>query len=166
MVAAVKKNSRRYWLVDPKVQGILAARVVVYWLMCLLTVGLMIFCWRSMTDPIDQFYAHFREVWLYYGPAAIASLLLMPLVAWDVIRVSNRFAGPLVRLRRTMRALTRGERVKPIHFREGDFWQDFAVDFNALVERVQGAALVESDPSVSQEAISIGMEEQASSAPR
>ena len=159
MVAAGKRHSRRYSLVDPKVQGVLAARVVVYWLMCLLTVGLMIFAWRSMTDPIEQFYAHFREVWLYYGPAAIASLLLMPLVAWDVIRLSNRFAGPLVRMRRAMRALARGEHVEPIHFRDGDFWQDFAADFNAVVERMQAPPLVASDCGMSPETNSIGPEE-------
>ncbi len=159
MVAAAKRNSRRFWFVDPKVQGILAARVVVYWLMCLLTVGLMIFCWRSMTDPIDQFYAHFREVWLYYGPAAIASLLLMPLVAWDVIRLSNRFAGPIVRMRRAMRALARGEHVEPIQFRDGDFWREFAADFNAVVEQLQGPSLVPYDRSTCQEAISVGLDE-------
>lgn len=158
MVAAKKRNSRRYWFVDSKVQGVLAGRVVVYWLMCLLTVGLMIFCWRSVTDPIDQFYAHFREVWLYYGPAAIASLLLMPLVGWDVIRLSNRFAGPIVRMRRAMRALARGDQVKPIVFREGDFWQDFAADFNAVVERLQSPSLAPSDRSMSEEAVSAGVD--------
>ena len=47
-------------------------------------------------------------------------------------------AGPLVRLRRSMRALARGEHVEPIKFREGDFWQEFAEEFNAVAARVQG----------------------------
>jgi nitrogen fixation/metabolism regulation signal transduction histidine kinase len=119
----------------------------------------MIFCWRTITEPIDQFFAHFHEVWLFYGPAAIASLLLMPLVAWDVIRLSNRFVGPILRMRRAMKALAQGEQVQPIAFREGDFWREFAGDFNAVAERLQGTSLFESDCPSSDEAISIGTEQ-------
>ena len=68
----------------------------------------------------------------------IAGAGRLPMVVADVIRVSNRFAGPLVRLRRSMRALARGEHVEPIHFRKGDFWQEFAEEFNAVAARVQG----------------------------
>jgi len=61
----------------------------------------------------------------------------------DVVRLSNRFTGPLLRLRRSMRALARGEQVEPIRFRDNDFWHDFAEEFNALAARFrhQAAAL-------------------------
>jgi hypothetical protein len=51
--------------------------------------------------------------------------------------LSNRFVGPLVRLRRSMRKLARGEHVDPICFRDNDFWHDFANEFNAVAARVQ-----------------------------
>jgi len=38
--------------------------------------------------------------------------------------------GPVYRLRRSMRALADGN---PVHFRDGDFWYDFAEDFNRVV---------------------------------
>jgi hypothetical protein len=84
-----------------------------------------------------MFYTHFDDMWFHFGPALVASLLLLPLVLFDVIRFSNRFAGPLVRLRRAMRTLARGEQVLPIKFRDGDYWQDFADDFNAVAATVQ-----------------------------
>ncbi len=132
-----KKQLRKRFFVDPKVQGALALRVAFYWLVCTVTMTLMLLCWRIITGPIRPFYAHVDDLWLFHGPAVIASLLLLPLVALDIVRMSNRFTGPMLRLRRSMRALARGEQVEPIEFRGGDFWQEFAAEFNALVQRVQ-----------------------------
>jgi len=131
------KYARKRLFIDPKVQGALVLRVVLYWVVCLMTITLMLLCWRILTGPARMFYTHFGEMWFHFGPALIASFLLLPLVILDVVRLSNRFAGPLVRLRRSMRALARGEDVRPIHFREGDFWQEFADEFNALRDRVE-----------------------------
>ena len=63
---------------------------------------------------------------VYCGPVVIVSLLLLPLVIFDMIRFSNRFVGPLLRLRRSMRQLARGQRVEPLKFRSNDLWQDLA----------------------------------------
>jgi hypothetical protein len=128
---------RKQLFVDPKVQGALVLRVLLYWVVCLITITLMLLCWSILRTP-RMFYTHLDDMWFHYGPAMIASFLLLPMVVVDVIRVSNHFAGPLVRLRRSMRALARGEHVKPVKFREGDFWQEFAEEFNAVAARVQG----------------------------
>jgi hypothetical protein len=111
--------------------------VALYWAVCLITIMLMLLCWRIVTGPARLFHTHFSDLWFDYGPAMIASLVLLPLVIIDVLRVSNRFAGPLLRLRRSMRALARGEEVGPIEFRGGDFWREFAEEFNAVAIRMQ-----------------------------
>ena len=134
------KHVRKQLFVDPKVQGALVGRVILYWLICIITITLMLLCWRIVTGPARMFYMHFNDMWFFYGPAMLASLALLPLVVIDIIRLSNRFAGPLLRLRRSMRELAQGEHVDPIVFREGDFWQEFAEEFNALAARVQGQA--------------------------
>jgi len=133
-----RKAMRKHLFVDPKVQGALVARVILYWVVCLVTMTLMLLCWRIVTGPCRLFYTHFDEMWFYYGPALIASFLLLPLVIVDIIRLSNRFAGPMLRLRRSMRALARGEYVEEIEFRDADFWHEFAEEFNAVARRVQG----------------------------
>ena len=141
------KHLRKQFFVDPKVQGALVGRVILYWLICIITITLMLLCWRIVTGPARIFYMHFSDVWFFYGPAMLASLALLPLVVIDIIRLSNRFAGPMLRLRRSMRALTQGEYGDPVEFRDGDFWQEFAEEFNALVARVQGQApAAEPDP--------------------
>ncbi|MGB9688807.1 hypothetical protein [Thermogutta sp.] len=134
---ATMKNVRKKLFVDPQVQGQLVGRVCLYWVMCLLTVTFMVICYRILTGPARPFVWHFEELRVYLGPALVASLLILPLVVVDVIRVSNRFAGPLVRLRRSLRAAAKGEPVEPIRFRQGDFWQEFADEFNALLQRVK-----------------------------
>ncbi len=133
------KHVRKQLFVDPKVQGALVARVLLYWIVCLITITLMLLCWNVLTTP-RMFYTFLDEMWHQYAPALLASFILLPMVVVDVIRLSNRFAGPLFRLRRSMRALARGEHVEPIRFREGDFWHEFAEEFNAVVARLQKEA--------------------------
>jgi len=133
---------RRRLFVDPKVQGALVLRVLLYWVVCLMTITLMLLCWSILKTP-RMFYWHFDDMWFHYGPALIASFVLLPMVIVDIIRLSNRFAGPMLRLRRSMRALARGEHVEPVQFREGDFWKEFADEFNAVVALVQRAVPAE-----------------------
>jgi len=131
-----KKHLRKRLFVDPKVQGALVVRVVCYWLICLVTITLMLLCWRIITGPARMFYTHLDDMWFHYGPALVASLVLLPLVIVDIVRLSNRFAGPMLRLRRSMGELAQGRPVEPISFRDGDFWQDFAKEFNSVLARV------------------------------
>jgi hypothetical protein len=126
------RHYRRRLFVDPKVQGALLVRTVLYYIYSLLTVSLMVLCWRVLTNPVQPFATHLQEMWQQFGPAVIASLLVVPLMVFDTLRLSNRFAGPLVRLRRSIQELAKGQEVPPIYFRGHDFWQQFADDFNAL----------------------------------
>ena len=146
-----KKRMRKHLFIDPKVQGALVTRVVFYWILCIMTVFLMLLCWRIVTGPARMFYTHLDDMWFFYGPALVASLLLLPLVIIDVIRLSNRFAGPMLRLRRAIRELARGEHVEPIEFRDGDFWGEFAEEFNTLLARVQRDSSTPTPPQGKQE---------------
>ena len=136
---SANKFVRKQIFVDPKVQGTLVFRVIVYWTVCVTTISIMLLCWRMLTGPARMPFTHLDDMWFQYGPALIASFILLPLVIYDIVRTSNRFTGPLLRLRRNMRSLAEGEHVKPLRFRDGDFWQDLAKDFNAVVQRVQNA---------------------------
>jgi hypothetical protein len=138
---------RRQLFVDHKVQGALVMRAISYWFMCLLTVALMLLCWRVLTGPARLFYRHLDDMWFHFGPALIASLILLPIIVVDIIRLSNRFAGPMLRMRRAMQNLAKGERVPPLQFRDNDFWKDFAQDFNALLARVQRETAVPKKPA-------------------
>lgn len=65
-----------------------------------------------------------------FAPVLIVSLALLPVFLLDAARLSNRFSGPILRVRRTLAAIAVGEETQPLHFRQNDFWKSLAVDFN------------------------------------
>ena len=130
-------GKRRQYFVDPKVQGAIVVRCLMYWGACLLTTFVMLFFWSLLTGPARLSWMTIDQLWFSYGPAFIASLLLLPLVLWDILKMTNRFAGPVLRLRRELKKLANGEHVNPLFFRDGDYWRDVAADFNRLVVRVK-----------------------------
>ncbi len=132
-----KHPKRTQFFVDSEVQGALVARAVIYWVACTLSIALLLLCWRVLTGPVRPLSFHLENMWFFYGPAFVASLILLPVAIADMIRVSNRFAGPMTRLRQGMRALAKGRHVAPIKFRKDDFWYEFAEEFNAVLREVE-----------------------------
>lgn len=130
-------QSRRQLIVDSTLQGALMARCVLYWFMCLVAVFVALLCWDAIVGPTQLFGDLVLSTWVKYSPALLFVAALTPIMAFDFLRLSNRLAGPMIRLRRTMRDLGQGERVEPIVLRRSDFWRDFADEFNAVVLRVR-----------------------------
>jgi hypothetical protein len=127
---------RRIFLIDPKVQGSLAFRIVAYWFYALFTIAFLLICWDAFSGPSRPFFVVLQETIQRFGPAAIASLLVVPLVVMDVLRLSNRFAGPAWRLKNALHDLAEGKEVRALAFRDNDFWQEIATSFNRVADRV------------------------------
>jgi hypothetical protein len=130
---------RRRLFVDKQVQGTLLFRIAIYWCFSVLTVCLITLCVRALTIPAGSFWDFFafNEFFKQYGVVLLASLVLVPLIMLDVVATSNRFAGPLLRMRRSMRELAAGQHVERIQFRDKDFWRDVATEFNLVVDYVE-----------------------------
>ncbi len=122
--------SRRRRLFLDSVQTTLMLRVVAYWFFCLLAAALMACCWIAWAEPPASSGELFARALRVYGPVLGATTLLLPLVVMDVLRLSNRFVGPVYRLRHALRQAAHGEAVAPIQFRDNDYWRDVAEDFN------------------------------------
>jgi hypothetical protein len=140
------KSKRRQKYIDPKVQGAIVLRTIFYWTLCMVTIILMLMAWRAFAWPARPLQTHLDEIWFRFSPVFITSLLLLPVLIADAIGLSNRFAGPMVRLRQSMRRLADGERVALVQFRKNDFWQEFAEDFNRLVVRIQAMEAARANP--------------------
>jgi len=115
----------------------LMLRCLGYWAAMLMTITVLLITWRSMSGPAKIFYEHFDELWLQYKMPFIATVFLLPLVLFDIAKLSNRFVGPMIRLRRALRDMANGEPIRLIHFRAGDYWSEVADEFNAVATRVQ-----------------------------
>ena len=71
-----------------------------------------------------------------HGLTFVVLFLLLPAFLWDTMRVSHRFAGPVLRLRRMMRELSLGEDPGELRFRDGDFWMELGDYFNDIRSRL------------------------------
>jgi len=148
-------NQRRLWFIDRPIQGALLGRAIMYWAATLvIQVVLLIFLTMMISSP-DDFYLNMARLWTYLRLLVIAAALVLPMVLRDLVRLSHRWVGPILRLRNALNALSRGEPVSPIRFREGDYWQELAGDFNivaAELTRRRAAAPSEvDDPNVTSE---------------
>lgn len=133
------KSVRKQVFVDRALQGALVFRTVWYAVACVVLVTLLLLAWRILFGPARPFYAHLDDMWYFFGPALVAAVCVIPIVIMDMARFSNRFAGPVFRLRGAMRRLANGEPVESIQFRDGDFWKSFAEDFNEVARVVEAA---------------------------
>ena len=134
------RRIRRKYFVDKKLQGSLLKQVAKYWLYSAGAIGVLTTCgWLLFSPGIVEITDSLRDmaaIGRIFYLSIVASFLVLPFVLLEVIRFSNRFAGPMLRLRRCMQELADGKRVEPIEFRQGDFWQEFADAFNGILVRL------------------------------
>ena len=75
-----KSYKRRQKFVDRQVQGSIVLRTTTYWVLCMFTLSLMLFVWQILTSPAEPFLLHLKSMWHQYGPVAIASMLILPIL--------------------------------------------------------------------------------------
>lgn len=63
----------------------------------------------------------------------VAMLCLIPIFVQDTLILSNRIAGPICRLRSTIKRIGDGESVPPLAFRKNDMWDDLPDLFNRMM---------------------------------
>ena len=133
-----KKHLRKKIFVDREIQGALIRRLILQWLLFFTASLFALPMWEIMLNGDFQSPASvsIQNSLKHTAPVFIIMLALLPSFVWDTIKLSNRFAGPMLRLHRTIREAAEGEEVEPLDFRDGDFWQKVAQDFNKLLERI------------------------------
>jgi methyl-accepting chemotaxis protein len=129
-------EERKHVWIDP-FQTRLIMRIAGYLVVFFVVFLNFLFAWKMIeegpVDPARQFFEMVRN----YFPVIICLLVLIPVMAWDTIRFSHRLVGPLVRFRKTIRAIAGGEAVHPIKLRDGDYLTDLRDDFNKMLQELQ-----------------------------
>jgi hypothetical protein len=146
--------NRKKTFVDPKVQGALVRRLVLHWVSFVAVAALVAFCLQVLSNPFRPVSEHAQQAWWTHGPFLLVMFFMLPVFIMDTIKLSHRFAGPIYRLRNTIRSLADGENFQPLKFRDFDFWQALADDFNRMMTRFAGAK-----PSVSSSEGTVDSEE-------
>lgn len=132
-----KHQLRRRIFIDRAIQGTLLQRVILYWL-CGAIMQVLLLAYFSIIGGAgdDSVHENSGQFWTTLSLAALSSIVVLPLLMLDIVRLSHRWVGPIYRLRTAMKQLANGEKVEEISFRDGDFWHDLAGHFNAIVRRM------------------------------
>ncbi len=131
---------RKKLLVNRELQGALILRTMVYWGACLFFVFTPIALLRTWHEPERLVFHHLLDTLAEHYSVLLCASVLLPLALYDMLKTSNRIAGPVFRLKREIGRLANGEDVAPLNFRPGDYWQDVAAEFNRLSARVKSGA--------------------------
>lgn len=132
----MSRPQRKKKFVDAKVQGALARRLIFHWLVFLaVAVGVAVVL-QVLADPLRPAGEHLSQAWSMHGPFLVVMLFLLPVYVVDTIKISHRFAGPIVNMRNAMREIVAGGKPRKLKFRRTDFWHDLADDYNAMIARL------------------------------
>ena len=131
-------KQRRYRLLaDKQIQGILCLRVMIYWFICMLiTVGMLLFLQRLDGGNPGQ-----SSLDKHITPTLIIVTAILPLMLYDLIAFSHRFAGPIVGFRKKLRRNVEENLTEPIKVRENDYLKEIVDDFNLMQARIDDLEL-------------------------
>ena len=131
-----KKKLRRQFFVDAYVQTGIIQRLTIYWVASLLFVTLPIAFFNTFQDPSIFFFTHVANVFTDHWPVFVMMLVLLPFALNDALKFSNRFTGPVYRLRSELEKFNESGKLNSIKFREDDFWHDLADGVNKISQRL------------------------------
>lgn len=130
--------ARKNIFVDGSVQGSLVKRIIIHWSAFFTLVTVCIFAAEWLLGGWQlSFSEQLAQVWTKYAFFFLLVLAALPTFVYDTLKMSNRFAGPISRLKSSLKMLAEGETVQPLKFREGDYWRELSDDFNRVQELIQ-----------------------------
>lgn len=125
-------SPRQQLLVDRDVQGAVMWRLALYVGVCVTYFTVIQLFTQSLLHPqvaLPELLEHFVDDALFWLPGL---LVLVPVMVLDLLQLTNRFTGPIFSLRREIQALINGKTGRRISFRQSDYWNSMASQFNAV----------------------------------
>ncbi len=140
-----KRPLRRKYYVSPVIQGRLISRMAAYWCVYHLVLWHAMFLYRFLQyrDSVDSgapevpWWNLYKSFAFENSTMLICAAFVFPLILWDMIHLTHRVAGPLVRFQNTLRQMSEGEEVKEVILREGDLLDDLRDAFNDYLDSLQ-----------------------------
>ncbi len=128
-------TKRRKALVDPEVQGGILRKIAIHWVLFFICNAIALMIWIRLYEQPDADWGQtFADTVRRFLPFFIITMALIPAFVWDTLKLTNRFAGPILRLRTALADARAGRAVAPLHFRTNDFWQEIAENFNCVID--------------------------------
>lgn len=146
---STRKRSRLF--VDYPVQGSLVRQLLIHWAIACAVIFLYLFLMQVFSAGMRRpFTEYLSGMWNRYGILLVVLATVFPVFVFDSIRLSHRFAGPMVPFGKALEKLARGEKIEAMYFRKSDFWQQLATNLNSVASKLD----LVSDDANQQEATS------------
>jgi signal transduction histidine kinase len=145
---------RRQYLIDRKFQLTWALRIFAIMFVVSLAVGWTIYyvVWDATTNQLKALVAQgvlsqaqllpiSSTIKASIGFALIfrSAVILFALAVLTVF-LTHRIAGPIFKIRKTLRLIGEGETSERIHLRKRDEYKDLADEMNSLIDQLQGTS--------------------------
>ena len=99
-------TKRRKALVDPEVQGGILRKIAIHWVLFFICNAMALMIWiRLFEQPDADWGQTFGDTMRRFLPFFIITMALIPAFVWDTLKLTNRFAGPITRLRMMLREI-------------------------------------------------------------
>jgi hypothetical protein len=140
------RKRRRRILVDKRTQWAIVRQSLLHWFY---HSSLTIFFLLILELLLGGILRPWGEVWQALWPIAAAvyfsMLLLLPIFILDSFKLSNRFIGPVARIRIALRELAEGKPYRRVELRTKDFWPEMGQELDAAVEALTTGKTVEEE---------------------
>jgi hypothetical protein len=128
----------RLW-VDPAFQFRLLLRIGLYFLLysvILLHIGFFFHVMRECTaqGPTQRIAVIYADYLRQQNSLFYALIVTAPIILYDLLKFSNRIAGPLYRCRKVMQEMAGGKPVPEFTSRKRDLMRELFQAFNALIK--------------------------------
>lgn len=129
---------KRLW-VDPPFQGRLLLRMGFYLMVYSVVIWHFGFAFEAMRDVVSHgatksFGDLYTDYFWKQVPLLYTFVLLVPALMYNLLKFSNRIAGPLFRCRTVMRDMAAGKPVGEFKPRKNDLMEDLFAAFNGLIK--------------------------------
>ena len=91
----MSETRRKQVITDELVQGELLFRALVYWFCCLFVVVTLVFAWTMLFGSARTKVQVVRDTLAMSAPTILGAVLLLPIILADLLKVTNRFVGPI-----------------------------------------------------------------------
>jgi methyl-accepting chemotaxis protein len=136
--AAIRRKKQ---FVHRGLQSALVCRAMWHWLLSLVAITsstlILWLLYGNSAVGIGGVTAAVLTVWKPFAFVLLAAVAVLPIIVIDLLKTTNRVAGPLVKLNNQLKRLSQGDDIAPIKFRDHDYCPELAESFNAVLVRIQ-----------------------------
>ena len=128
------QNKRSRLVIEPEIQYALIWQLCRQWCLHLAASLMLLSMLQVLLGGFFRPWSeHFQQIWPTLASLCVAMLVLLPAYIHSSFKLSNRFVGPIHRLRMELRAIAEGKPYELLKFRESDFWPLIAKELDDAI---------------------------------